>query len=110
MARVSFQLEEHVADAVAEGLQRRGIPASTAMEAGIRGLPDPQILRRCHEDMRVLVTNDMDFPRLHAAGTPHAGIVYWQQQMKTIGQIIQGLNLIYEAMDAEGMVGRLEFL
>lgn len=42
---------------------------------------------------------------------PHMpGIVYWQQQTKTIGQIIQSLNLIYEAMDAEGMVGRLEFL
>jgi hypothetical protein len=110
VARISYQLESHVADAIAEGLQRRDIPVVTAQEAGIRNLPDDEIVRRCDEQKRVVVTNDQDFLRLHGAGNAHAGIVYWQQQTKGIGQILQGLALIYEVMSAEEMRGRVEFI
>ena len=110
MARVSFQLESHIADAVAEGLRRHGIEVWTAAEAAILQMDDSEILHHCLERARVLVTNDPDFLRLNSQGVQHAGIVYWAQQTKSIGEVVEALTLIYEGLEAEEMVDRLEFL
>jgi hypothetical protein len=40
----------------------------------------------------------------------HAGVVYNQQGTRTVGQIIEGLELIYLCLTAEEMIGHVEFL
>jgi len=55
-------------------------------------------------------TQDEDFLRINATGTPHAGIAYCRQQTRTIGQIIDGLVLIWELLDPPEMENRIEFL
>jgi hypothetical protein len=55
------------------------------------------------------VTQDDDFLRLAAAGEPHAGIVYAPQHT-AIRALIRGLVLIQRALDADEMVGHIEFL
>jgi hypothetical protein len=57
----------------------------------------------------VLFTQDDDFLRLHAAGAAHAGIVYAIQAI-SIGDIIRGLMLIHQFLEAEDMEGRVEYL
>ena len=57
-----------------------------------------------------MVTHDSDFLRLYEKGTPHAGIAYCQQGIRTIGQIIESLLLIYELMIPEEMAGTVEYL
>jgi hypothetical protein len=58
---------------------------------------------------RVLVTADPDHLRLHAAGVPHAGILFVPPDA-AIGPLIGGAILIAEVLTAEEMVNRVEFL
>jgi len=56
-----------------------------------------------------VITHDADYLRLHAAGVPHAGIVYAPPD-KSIGDIIRGAWLIAEVLDSGEMMNHLEFL
>ena len=56
-----------------------------------------------------MVTQDRDFLRLAAAGIHHAGIAYASQN-RTSGELIRGLMLIHQVLDAEDMEGHVEHL
>jgi len=109
MARVRFLTDEHIPNAVASGLRARGIDAATAAQARLRGTDDTSFLARAKRDGRVVLTHDPDFLRLHAAGVPHAGIVYAPHET-TIGDLIRGALLIAELLDAAEMMNHIEFL
>jgi predicted nuclease of predicted toxin-antitoxin system len=108
LSRVKFQFDEHVAGAVASGLRRHGIDVLTSVEAGLIGAPDIEQLAHAHASGRVMVTHDDDF--LVLQHEPHAGIAYCKQQTRTIAQLIEILLLIHDAMEAEEMVGRVQYL
>jgi Domain of unknown function (DUF5615) len=72
--------------------------------------PGMRHLAYCFAEGRVLFTQDEDFLRLHAAGFPHAGIAYCHQEARSVGEIIRGLQLIWEVYDPEEMTGRIEYL
>jgi len=107
--RVSFYTDEHVAKAVICGLRGRGVDVMTVAEAGLMGASDEEHLARALKDGRVLFTQDDDFLRPHATGLEHAGVAYAPQHTP-IGEIIRGLMLIYQVMEAEEMKGAIEFL
>jgi len=107
--RVSFYADEHVAKAVVRGLRGRGVDVMTVIEAGLMGASDEEHLARALSEGRVIFTQDDDFLRLHASGVEHAGIAYAPQHAR-IGDIIRGLMLIYQALEAEEMHGVVEFL
>ena len=109
MARVRFFTDEQVSKAVVMGLRRRGVEVLTVPEAGTLGASDVEQLRRARDLRRVIFTHDDDFLRLAAAGTGHAGIVYATQD-RPIGEVIRGLMLIHDVLDAEDMAGRVEYL
>lgn len=107
--RVKFYLDEHVPKTVAKGLKRRGVDVITVVEAGLRSATDKEHLSRAKSEKRVIFTQDDDFLRLHAAGNEHFGIVY-AHQGKAIGELISGLMLIYQALEAEEMIDHVEHL
>ena len=107
--RIRFYTDEHVAKAVVRGLRQRGVDVLTVPEAGMLGASDEEHLERARAEGRVLFTQDDDFLRLHAAGVPHAGIVYALQQA-SVGEILRGLMLVSQVLDAEDMQGQVEFL
>ena len=109
MARVRFLTDEQVSKAVVMGLRRRGVDVLTVPEAGTLGAADAEQLRRARDEGRVVFTHDDDFLRLAAASTSHAGVVY-ANQVRPIGEIIRGLTLIHDVLEAEEMAGRVEFL
>jgi predicted nuclease of predicted toxin-antitoxin system len=110
MARtIRFHLDEHVAHAVAEGLRHRGADVTTTTDAGLLGADDSQQLAFVQATGRVLFTQDRDFLAL-AAAVEHLGIVYCDQNTRTIGQIVQGLELIWEVYEPEEMRNRIEFI
>jgi hypothetical protein len=56
------------------------------------------------------LTQDQDFLRLHAASAAHLGIAYRRKDTSNIGEIIQGLLLIWDYYDAEDLSSRIEYL
>jgi uncharacterized protein with PIN domain len=107
--RVRFYLDEHVSRAVAKGLRQRGVDVLTVPEAGMMGASDEEHLARALNDGRVVFTQDDDFLRLAAGGLRHAGIVYTHQRTP-LSEIIRGLMLIYQVLDAKEMRNHIEFL
>jgi len=66
-------------------------------------------LRLAADEDRVIFSQDTDFLRLHAAGHPHAGIVFATQQTG-IGTIVGGLMLIFELVGPDEMKNHVEFI
>ncbi len=60
-------------------------------------------------DDRATFTQNEDFLRLAAANIPHAGIVYAPQHTP-VSEIITGLMLICQVLDAGEMKDHVEFL
>jgi predicted nuclease of predicted toxin-antitoxin system len=111
MARtIQFHLDENCHRAIAEGLRRRGVDVTTTPGAGLLTAADEEQLAYCLEHGRIVFTQDRDFLRLHAAGTSHSGIVYCDKDTRSIGEIIQGLVLIWETIEPAQMARHVEFL
>ena len=105
-----FHLDEHVAQAIADGLRRRGIDVTTSADAGLLTAPDKIHRDFALRESRVLFTQDADFLRLHASGDPHAGIVYCPQGSRSIGEIVRFLALMHDCLNEAQMRGRVEYL
>ncbi len=108
--KVKFYTDEHVPLAIAKGLRLRGAHVLTAQEAQTLGFTDEEHLAFAEKEKRVLITFDADFLRLHAKGIPHAGIAFVSSKEKIIGEIIRGLLLIFEMLDASEIKNKIEFL
>lgn len=109
MGTIKFYTDEHVARAVVRGLRERGVDVSTVTEAALSGAADTAQLAHARTETRVVFTHDVDFLRLHAAGVEHTGIVHSAQEL-SIGDIIRGLMLIVQLLDADEMINHVEFL
>jgi predicted nuclease of predicted toxin-antitoxin system len=107
---IRFHLDENVSGAIAVGLRQQGIDVSTTIDAGLLGAIDEEQYTHAIATGRVLFTQDRDFLRLSAAGLPHAGLVYCDQDSRTTREILDGLLLIWEALESEEMAGRVEFI
>lgn len=102
-------MDEHVAKAVTEGLRRRGVDVVTVQELGLQAVEDQQHLQRAAQEGRVVVTQDTDFLRLHAAGVSHGGIVYAPPQTP-VPHMLRALMLVHDVLTAEDMIQHVEFL
>jgi hypothetical protein len=107
--RVAFYMDEHVPEAVTEGLRRRGVEVLTVQEAQRCAADDDQHREIAAKEGCVIFTQDADFLRFHAAGIPHRGIVYAPQHTP-IRSIVQGLMLIHNVLTPEDMANHVEFL
>jgi predicted nuclease of predicted toxin-antitoxin system len=107
---IRFHLDEHVPQAVADGLRRLGIAVTTTADAGLSGAKDSDQIAYALGQGRVIFTEDDDFLVLAAAGTIHAGIVYCHQNTRSIGQIIHALELLWQVYEADEMKNRIEFI
>ncbi|MDJ1169927.1 DUF5615 family PIN-like protein [Roseofilum sp. BLCC_M154] len=107
---IQFHLDENVSYAVAEGLRRRGIDVTTSPQAELMGCSDEEHIAFAVKQDRVIFTQDADFLRLDRAGINHKGIVYCQQNSRSIGEIVRSLILIWEYLDTEDIDGKVEFI
>ena len=105
-----FHLDEHVANAVAEALRRRGINVTTTVDANLLSAPDDEHIAFAKREGRVIVTQDTDFLRSAANDATHRGIVYYPQGKCSIGDVARHLALMHDAMDENEMPGRIEYL
>ena len=109
-ARLRFLFDEHIPFAVTQGLRRRGIDVTTAVETGRSGADDEVLLDYARQAGRLLVTQDEDFLRLHSQGVPHAGLAYYKQGSRTIGEVIQTLTLLHDLLTIDDAAGQIIYL
>jgi uncharacterized protein with PIN domain len=106
---IRFYTDEHVSGAIVRGMRIRGVDVLTVAQAGMLSATDGEYLALALREGRVVFTQDDDFLRLAHAGVGHAGIVYAPQHTP-VGHVVRGLMLIVQVLDAEDMVGHVEFL
>ena len=107
--QIRFYTDENVSRAVIDGLRRLGTDVLSTPEAGMLGKSDEEHLALASDHGRVLVTQDRDFLRLNRRGFPHTGIAY-ADEGTSISRMINGLILIYEVLEAEDMIGQVEYI
>ncbi len=107
---LSFHLDENVDFAVADGLNRRGISCTRTPPQVHKGASDEFQLAYCLQTSRMIVSNDRDMLAMASAGVEHAGIAYYYQGTRTIGQLISRLAALCHEYDPQDMKGRIEFL
>ena len=108
--RIRFHLDENVSNAIAEGLRRRGIDVTTTPEERLMGVSDEEQIAFALRQNRVVFTQDTDFLRLNQAGISHNGIIYCHKNSRSIGEIVRGLILIWEYVEAQEICGKVEFI
>ena len=57
-----------------------------------------------------MFSQDTDFLRMNQSGINHCGIVFCSQGKKSFGEIIRGLVLIWELLEPEDILSKVEFL
>lgn len=107
---IRYHLDEHVDPAVAEGLRQRGVDVTTTVEAGLTGASDMDQLAFAAAQGRVFVTRDRDFLVLDSEGVGHAGIAFWHSRRRNVGQLVLDLVLLWRAVTAEEIHGRVEYV
>ncbi len=107
---IRLYFDENVEIVVAEQMQARGIACVTIRDLNLLGDTDENHLQRATANGYVLCTYDADYPRLHAAGFSHAGIVFAIEQVTSIGDWVRGLDLICGVMTADEMKNHIEYL
>jgi uncharacterized protein with PIN domain len=109
MEQIRFYLDEHIPNAVAEGLRRRGVDVLTVQEAGRSGLSDPEQLAFALSEQRMVITMDSDFLILASHGITHAGIAYAGPN-RSIGEMIGSVMLLYDVLTQNEIINHVEFL
>jgi len=70
-----FLVDECTGPAVARWLEERGHEVVSVYDDA-PGISDAEVLRRAHEEERILITNDKDFgEKVYRGQHPHCGIV-----------------------------------
>jgi hypothetical protein len=113
MSAVRFFTDEDLYAALAPALRRIELDAISSPESGRLGESDDLQLAWAAGEGRVLVTfNVAHFTALHAdwlsQGRHHAGIVVSSQ--RPIGDMLRQLVHLAQALDADALCDRLEFL
>jgi hypothetical protein len=107
---VRFYLDQHMSNALAAGLQSRGIDVLTAHDAGRCGLSDIDQLTFALSESRVVVSFDPDYLALNATGVVHAGIAWCPATKYSVGRHIDALELLHAVLTPEQMMNHVEYL
>ena len=107
---ISLYFDESVEVAVTEQIRLREIDAVNVRDLGLLGDTDINHLERATEMGRVLCTYDQDFLRLAAEGVEHGGIIFAFQDRTSIGDWVNGLELICKVYSSDDMINQVEYL
>jgi uncharacterized protein with PIN domain len=105
-----FHLDENVDHAIAAGLRLRGVDVTTSTDAGLLGATDEQQIQFALAEGRVILTQDDDLLALASQGVAHAGIAFWESDVRTIGQVVRRAYALHKDRTPEEMAGQVQFL
>ena len=114
MLRLLF--DENIDHDIVRGLRRRrpGLALLTVQEAGLAGLPDPELLAWAAAENRILVTHDVNTITLFAyerlrAGEPLAGVFLLPADL-SLNVAIEQLILHLECSDMAEWLNQVHYL
>jgi predicted nuclease of predicted toxin-antitoxin system len=110
MADIRYHLDEHIHNAIADGLRRRDVDVITSAEVELLHATDEEQLAFAVQNGRVLVTRDRDFLRIVSDGRSHAGIAIARQGRRVIGDTVLALAHLFRIRTAEEMANCIVFL
>lgn len=113
--KIKFQADADLNHTIVQALRRRqpAIDFRSADEAGIRGLPDPEVLAYAEREGRTLVSHDCNTMPTHFADfvvVRHSPGVFMFAQDVPIGQAVEELLTIWETSEAEEWVDVFQWL
>lgn len=107
-------MDQHAKRAVTEGLRSRGVEVLTAFEDGHSDREDTLLLDRADTLGCILFTQDDDFlieaTKRQGRGQSFTGIVYAHQLKISIGQCIEGLELIAKTCEPDELRNQVLYL
>lgn len=113
---VRFLADENFNKVVVKGLLRiqPAIDILTASDAGILGMPDPEVLVFAANESRVLVSHDVATMPTHfgnhiAQGMQSAGLILIPQEL-AINEAIEVLRIVWLASVQADWVDQIEFM
>jgi predicted nuclease of predicted toxin-antitoxin system len=110
MAEIRYHLDEHMDAAVAVGLRRRGIDASTTVEVGMMRATDAEQLAFARSQQRVFVTRDRGILASIPPNVSQTGIAIARTGRRMIGPTVFALARLHRTARAEDMIDRIEYL
>ena len=114
MARLRIYTDENVDVRVAEGLRRRGIPATSAQAEDKLGVADAVHFAHAARLRAAIFTHDHHFVEIalakRARDEQHHGVIFVEMHQLGLGECIRRLALCSEVLSAEEMMNRVEFL
>ena len=108
MSEIKYHFDEHMDNAIAIGLRRRGIDVTTTASAGLMEASDPEQIAFATSDSRVFVTCDKGIGASVSAS--HCGIAIAKGGRKMIGPTVNALSHLHRNKSAEDMVDRILYL
>jgi predicted nuclease of predicted toxin-antitoxin system len=113
--KIKFQADADFNYIIVEALRRRhpAIDFRSADDAGIRGLPDPEVLAYAAKEGRCLVSHDKKTMATHFANfvaSQHSPGVFLFAQEIPIGEAVEELLLVWETSEAEEWVDVFQWL
>jgi hypothetical protein len=114
--RPRFQADNDLRSAIRRGILRRepSVEFHSAYAAQLDGVADPEVLRRCAEQGRILVSHDENsmpghFRDFIAAGHVSPGVLIAPQDA-AIGAVIESILLVWIASESKEWCNRLVWL
>lgn len=110
--KIRFQADADLNEDIVLGVARLEpeVDFQTATEAGLRGVADPEVLKRAAQGNRILVTHDRRTMPTHFAGfilnTTSPGVFIIGQNL-SVRAAIDELSLIWNCSDADEWINLL---
>lgn len=102
---MKFLVDMPLSPAVAAWLSDKGHDAVHASEIGLAAAPDPEILKRAQDEERVIITADLDYPRLLAmAGERSPGLLLFRGGNFSERECVARLQQVLRAMPETDLV------
>ena len=95
---------------IAVALRQYGVDITMPGDVGLRTRDDQAHFAFCRAQARAIVTDDVDFLEMGATTPDHPGVVFCRRSKHSVVEIIRFVQMIYEVLDSDDMIGRVEYL
>jgi predicted nuclease of predicted toxin-antitoxin system len=97
-----LKVDENLPPEVATLLRDAGHDATTVTEQGLGGQPDREVARRCREELRAIVTLDVDFSNIRAYPPgEYSGLIVLRLDSQTKTNVLATIASVIPLLDHE---------